>query len=95
MTISQASLQEARRLAAQAAQLADGGPRAERAPAIAEAARTYMLLAITESLAGAAAALMPAVGTWAAREVARLRDRVAELETENAGLIRATGLGLQ
>jgi hypothetical protein len=68
---------------------------AQRAPAIAEAARTYMLLAITESLTGAVAALMPAEGTGGSLEVTRLRARVAELETENADLIRAAGLGLE
>jgi hypothetical protein len=85
MTTIQASLAKARWLAAQAAQFADGSPRAaERTPAIAGAARTYMVLAITEFLAGTVAALVPAVGA-----------RVATLETENNGLIRAAGLGLQ
>jgi hypothetical protein len=51
-----------------------------------------------ESLAGAVAALVPAEAAEAAGgalEVTRLRARVAELETENADLIRAAGLGLQ
>jgi hypothetical protein len=96
MITSQTSLQEARRLAARAGQLADGSPReAERSTAAAGAAQAYALLAIAESFAVAVAALVPAGGTGAALEVARLRERVAELETEKADLIRAAGRGLE
>jgi hypothetical protein len=96
MTTSPTSLQEACRLAAQAAQLADGGPmEAGRAAATAAVARAHALLAIAESFGGAVAALTPAEVTRTALEATPLRARVAELETENAALIRAAGRGPQ